>query len=141
MGLGLSFNPASQIRRQAPGAGRNRRLTLAENRRLLAVVDAYSNSMFNWIVRITLEAEIQLFDIGGLRLGQVDLKERVVRLDITRNSSLLTKAALAAMDNPTRPPETDLVFCGEPGRDGVRRSYLFDKTWTDAKKEAGLPVS
>lgn len=42
------------------------------------------------------------------------------------------------MDNPLRPPDTDLVFFGEPGRDGVRRPCLFDKAWTDAKKEAGL---
>jgi integrase len=145
-GLGLPFNPVSQIRRPAPGAGRNRRLTLAENKRLLAAVDAYSNPMFSWIVRIALETGMRLSEIGGLRLGQVDLQKRVVRLDITKNSSPrtvpLTKAATtafqAAMDNPTRPPETDLVFFGEPGRDGVRRPYLFDKAWTDAKKEAGL---
>lgn len=145
-GLGLPFNPVSQIRRPPPGAGRNRRLTLAENKRLLAAVDAYSNPMFSWIVRIALETGMRLSEIGGLRLGQVDLQKRVVRLDITKNSSPrtvpLTKAATAAfqavMDNPTRPPETDLVFFGEPGRDGVRRPYLFDKAWTDAKKEAGL---
>ncbi len=145
-GLGLPFNPVSQIRRPAPGAGRNRRLTLAENKRLLAAVDAYSNPMFSWIVRIALETGMRLSEIGGLRLSQVDLQKRVVRLDITKNSSPrtvpLTKAATAAfqaaMDNPTRPPETDLVFFGEPGRDGVRRPYLFDKAWTDAKKEAGL---
>ncbi len=145
-GLGLPFNPVSQIRRPAPGAGRNRRLTPAENKRLLAAVDAYSNPMFSWIVRIALETGMRLSEIGGLRLSQVDLQKRVVRLDITKNSSPrtvpLTKAATAAfqaaMDNPTRPLETDLVFFGEPGRDGVRRPYLFDKAWTDAKKEAGL---
>src|SRR5690606_29181435 len=32
----------------------------------------------------------------------------------------------------------DLVFFGEPGRDGVRRPYLFDKAWNDAKKAADL---
>lgn len=145
-GLGLPFNPVSQIRRPAPGAGRNRRLTPAENKRLLAVVDSYSNPMFSWIVRIALETGMRLSEIGGLRLGQVDLQKRVVRLDVTKNSSPrtvpLTKAAKtafqAAIDNPIRPPQTDLVFFGEPGRDGVRRPYLFDKAWTDAKKEAGL---
>lgn len=145
-GLGLPFNPVSQIRRPAPGAGRNRRLTPAENKRLFAAVDAHSNPMFSWIVRIALETGMRLSEIAGLRLNQIDLQKRVVRLDITKNSSSrtvpLTKAATttftAAIDNPTRPPETDLVFFGEPGRDGVRRPYLFDKAWTDAKKEAGL---
>ena len=50
-GIGLPFNPVSNIRRPAPGAGRNRRLTLSENKHLLAAVDAHSNPMFSWIVR------------------------------------------------------------------------------------------
>lgn len=145
-GLGLPFNPVSQIRRPAPGSGRNRRLTPEENKRLLAAVDSYSNPMFSWIVRIALETGMRLSEIGGLRISQVDLEKRVVRLDITKNSSPrtvpLTKAATAAfqaaIDNPIRPHETDLVFFGEPGRDGVRRPYLFDKAWTDAKKTACL---
>ncbi|WJJ94228.1 site-specific integrase [Neopusillimonas aromaticivorans] len=145
-GLGLPFNPVSQIRRPAPGAGRNRRLTPAENKRLLAAVDAYSNPMFSWIVRIALETGMRLSEISGLRISQVDLTKRVVKLDMTKNSSQrtvpLTKAATAAfqaaLDNPTRPHETDLVFFGEPGRNGMRRPYLFDKAWTDAKKTAGL---
>jgi len=145
-GMGLPFNPVANIRRPAPGAGRNRRLTAAENRQLLVAVDAYSNPMFSWIVRIALETGMRLSEIGNLRLGQVDLQKRIVKLDITKNSSPrtvpLTKGATAAfqaaIDNPIRPPETDLVFFGEPGRDGIRRPYLFDKAWTDAKKEAGL---
>lgn len=145
-GMGLPFNPVANIRRPAPGAGRNRRLTVSENKRLLAAVDAYSNPMFSWIVRIALETGMRLSEIGNLRLGQVDLQKRIVKLDITKNSSPrtvpLTKAATAAfqaaIDNPIRPPGTDLVFFGEPGRDGIRRPYLFDKAWTDAKKTAGL---
>src|SRR5690606_24051643 len=145
-GLGVPFNPVANIRRPAPGAGRNRRLTPAESKRLLAAVDAYSNPMFSWIVRIAMETGMRLSEIGGVRLGQVDLQKRIVKLDMTKNSSPrtvpLTKAATAAfqaaIENPLRPPETDLVFFGEPGRDGVRRPYLFDKVWNDARKVAGL---
>lgn len=43
-----------------------------------------------------------------------------------------------ALANPLRPAETELVFFGEPSRDGIRRPYLFDKAWTDAKRAAGL---
>lgn len=74
-GMGLPFNPVSQIRRPAPGAGRNRRLTPTENKRLLATVDAYSNPMFSWIVRIALETGMRLWEIGALRIGQVDLQK------------------------------------------------------------------
>ncbi|NLY34475.1 MAG: site-specific integrase [Alcaligenaceae bacterium] len=145
-GIGLPFNPVANIRRPSPGAGRTRRLTEAENKRLLTTVDAHSNPMFSWIVRIALETGMRLSEISSLRLAQIDLSKRVVRLDITKNSSPrtvpLTKAATtafkAAINNPTRPPETNLVFFGEPGRDGIRRPYLFDKAWTDAKKAAGL---
>lgn len=145
-GIGLPFNPVSNIRRPAPGAGRNRRLTPAENKRLLVAVDAYSNPMFSWIVRIALETGMRLSEIAGVRVGQIDMQKRVVRLEHTKNSSPrtvpLTRAATssfqAALDNPLRPPETDLVFFGEPGRDGVRRPYLFDKAWNDAKKAADL---
>lgn len=88
---------------------------------------------------------MRLSEIEGLRLTQVDLQKRVVRLDITKNSSPrnvpLTKVATVAfqavVDIPIRPLETDLLFFGEPGWDGARRPYLFDKVWTDAKKVAG----
>lgn len=145
-GIGLPFNPVSNIRRPAPGAGRNRRLTVTENKRLLAAVDAYSNPMFSWIVRGALETGMRLSEIAGLRLSQVDLQRRVIRLDHTKNSSPrtvpLTAAATQvfqnAVNNPIRPGETDLLFFGEPGKDGRRRPYMFDKAWTQAKLDAGL---
>lgn len=145
-GIGLPFNPVSNIRHPAPGAGRNRRLTPAERQRLLAAVDAYSNPMFGWIVRIALETGMRLSEIVGVQVHQIDMQRRVVRLEHTKNSSPrtvpLNKAATstfqAALDNPVRPPETDLVFFGEPGRDGFRRPYVFGKAWNDAKKAAGL---
>lgn len=145
-GIGLPFNPVSNIRRPAPGSGRNRRLTAAENKRLLAAVDAYSNPMFSWIVRIALETGMRLSEIATLRLSQVDLQKRVVRLEHTKNSSPrtvpLTLAATGlfqlAIENPLRPRGVDLLFFGEPGRDGVRRAYLFDKAWAQAKVNAGL---
>lgn len=145
-GIGLPFNPVSNIRRPAPGAGRNRRLTPAENKQLLIAADAYSNPMFSWIVRIALETGMRLSEIAGVRAGQADMQKRVVRLYITKNSSQrivqLTRAATstfqAALDNPIRPPATDLVFFGELGRDGMRRPYLFDNVWNDAKIAADL---
>ena len=40
-GVGLPANPVANIRRPAPGPGRNRRLTAQEEAKLLAAVDAY----------------------------------------------------------------------------------------------------
>ncbi|UXZ37667.1 site-specific integrase [Cupriavidus gilardii] len=145
-GIGLPFNPVSNIRRPAPGAGRNRRLTQEEQGRLLHAVDKHSNPMFSWIVRIAIETGMRLSEIATLRTRQVDIARRVVRLDNTKNSSPRTVPLTAeatrvfteALANPLRPPETELVFFGEPGKDGIRRPYLFDKAWADAKRAAGL---
>lgn len=43
-----------------------------------------------------------------------------------------------AIENPLRPSGVDLLFFGEPGKDGIRRAYLFDKAWAQAKVNAGL---
>ncbi len=144
--IGLPANPVANIRRPAPGAGRNRRLTPDEQKRLLATADRHSNPMFGWIVRIAVETGMRLSEITTLRVDQVDLERRIVRLEHTKNSSPrtvpLTVSATAtfrdALDNPMRPGETSLIFFGEPGRDGMRRPYLFDKAWNDAKREVGL---
>lgn len=56
--IGLPHNPVQNIRRPVPGPGRDRRLTPEEQKRLLAAVDAHSNPMPGWIVRIALETVV-----------------------------------------------------------------------------------
>ena len=43
-----------------------------------------------------------------------------------------------ALANPVRPIDTDLVFFGEPGLDGQRRPYNFNKVWLNTKASIGL---
>ena len=43
------------------------------------------------------------------------------------------------MDNPVRPIDCNLVFFGEPGKDGKRRPYTFTKIWGQLKKNLKLP--
>jgi len=144
--IGLPFNPLSNIRKPSPGQGRDRRLTADEERRLLAAVNNHSNPMLGWIVRIALETGMRSSEILGLRRNQVDLGRRVVRLTHTKNGDTrtvpLSQAATAlfkqALANPIRPIECDLVFFGEPGRDGKRRAYAFTKAWGTLKKSLGL---
>jgi integrase len=145
-GIGLPTNPVRNIRRPAPGAGRNRRLTQAEEDRLLAAVDRYSNPMMSWIVRIALYTGMRLSEITTLRRMQVDLARRIVRLVETKNTQPrtvpLSIAAVQifreALNNPVRPIDTDLIFFGEPGRNGNRGPYRFDRMWQDIKRELGL---
>jgi site-specific recombinase XerD len=42
------------------------------------------------------------------------------------------------MENPARPSTTDLMFPGEPGRDGTIRPYQFLSCWRTLKLRAGV---
>ncbi|MEW9898379.1 site-specific integrase [Chitinivorax sp. PXF-14] len=145
-GLGLTFNPVLNIRRPAPGPGRNRRLTPDEETRLLAAVDQHSNPMLGWIVRIAIETGMRSSEIVTLRRSQVDIGRRIVRLIETKNtlprtvplSLAATEQFRSALGNPVRPVDTDLIFFGEPGKDGARRPYNFNKVWLDIKRKAGV---
>ena len=144
--IGLVQNPVHNIRKPSAGEGRDRRLSGDEETRVLAAVDAYSNPMLGWIVRIALETGMRSSEITGLRVRQVDTKRRIVRLADTKNDSArtvpMTRTARAlfeqALANPIRPKDCDLVFFGEPGRDGQRRSYNFNKAWNDLKHRIGI---
>lgn len=146
-GLGLTHNPVQSIRRPSPGAGRDRRLSHQEEQRLLAAVDAHSNPMLGWIVRLALETGMRSSELLGLRRRQVDLERRVLRLQETKNATSrtvpLTREATrilrVALNGPVRPIDTDLVFFGEPGRDGHRRPYQFNPMWLRIKRECGMP--
>lgn len=145
-GVALHQNPVLNIRRPPPSPGRDRRLTAEEERRLLDAVAAHSNPMLHWIVSIALETGMRSSEITTLRRTQVDLERRIVRLVETKNTQPrtvpLSKAAAsafrAALANPVRPIDTDLVFFGEPGKDGQRRPYTFNKVWLDIKASVGL---
>lgn len=145
-GIGLTFNPVASIRKPSPGVGRDRRLSNQEQLCLFNAADAHSNPMLGWIVRLAVETGMRSSEITGLLRSQVDLARRVVTLRDTKNGSSrvvpLTRAATvvfqAALDNPIRPIDTELVFFGEPGRDGKRKPYVFQKLWAGLVRELGM---
>jgi integrase len=145
-GIGLPSNPVMNIRRPAPGPGRNRRLSSEEEKRLLTAIDQHLNPMLRWIVRIALETGMRASEITTLRRMQIDIKRRIVRLLETKNTSPRTVPLSAtaaelfreALSHPVRPIDTDLIFFGEPGRDGKRRPYQFNPVWMKIKRELGL---
>lgn len=89
-GLGLTFNPALNIRKPSPGEERNRRLSADEERRLVAAVNKYSNPMLGWIVGIALETGMRSAEISMFRRPMVDLDRRIVKLMITKNDGQRT---------------------------------------------------
>ena len=145
-GVGLPSNPVMNIRRPAPGPGRNRRMTSAEEASLLKAVDAHSNPMLGWIVRIALETGMRTSEIVTLRRSQVEVDRRIVRLLKTKNThprtvpltTTATELFRSALAHPIRPKGTDLIFFGEPGRQGIRAPYAFDRVWQEIKKKQGL---
>ena len=54
----------------------------------------------------------------------------------------LTQAAVATfretLSHPIRPIDSDLIFFGEPGRDGKRRPYEFHPAWQQVLKDNGI---
>ncbi len=76
---------------------------------------------------------------GGFAKATVHLTE-------TKNGSArtvpLTRKATdvfhTALSHPVRHFDTDLIFFGEPGRDGTRRPYEFRPAWARTLKRAGI---
>ncbi len=152
-GAGLPRNPVSAIKKPAPHPGRNRRLKLAtkagqdgEEERLLAACRSYSNPMLSWMVRLALATCMRIGELQTLCRDQVDLHRRVIRLTETKNGSSRTvplsrEAAILlheALNHPACPIDTDLVFWGEPGKDGKRRPYQLRSAWEWARDKAGI---
>jgi integrase len=143
--LGLTYNPVHNIRKPSPGAGRDRRLLGDEEQRLRQAVSEHSNPMIRWIFEVAVETGMRSSEITSLRRSQIELERRIVRLPDTKNNTPrtvpLTKVAVdalrEALSNPIRPIDTDLVFFGEPGKDGKRRPYNFNKVWQRIKQEVG----
>ena len=144
--IGLTYNPVANIRKPAPGAGRNRRLTAEEEQHLLKVCTRYSNPMLGWLVRLAIHTGMRAGELRTLRRDQVDLARRVVTLTQTKNGSVrtvpLTRSALKVfqqvLSNPIKPVDCDLIFFGEPGRDGKRRPYEFHPAWQQVLKDNGI---
>lgn len=144
--VGLLYNPVSNIRKPAPGKGRDRRLGADEEKRLFRACDRHSNPMLGWITRIALYTGMRAGEIKSLTRSQVDLDKRTVHLTETKNGSSrtipLTRQATeifcAVLNHPVRPLDTNLIFWGEPGRDGIRRPYEFRPAWVRTLKRAGI---
>lgn len=117
-----------------------------EERALLKACDEYSNPMLGWMVRSALLTGMRAGEITSLRRDQVDLQRRVVRLTDTKNGSARTvplskqarQVLAAALEYPIRPLDTDLIFWGEPGRDGKRRAYEFRMAWKKVLKDTQI---
>lgn len=145
-GIGFIQNPVRYVRKPKVGEHRWRRLAPNEEKALFQELQKHSNPMLYWIASLALETGMRASEIQNLHRHQVDLPRRIVRLHTTKNKQPrdvpLSKNGVEilreAMANPVRPIDTDLIFFGEPGKDGVRRRYEFNKVWQEARARAGI---
>ena len=144
--VGLPVNPAMMASKPSPGRGRTRRLEPGEEERILDACARNTNPFLKWIVVIAIETAMRRNEILSLERSQVDMGSRTVFLETTKNGDSrtvpLTRKATAtfqeALSWQIRPIDTDLIFFGEPGRDGKRRPYAINKVWETAKRRAGI---
>ncbi len=144
--VGLVYNPVQSVKKPSPGTGRKRRLNEGEEKELLRSCDRQSNPFIGWIVRLALFTAMRKGEILSLTVDQVNLHDSTIFLSDTKNNEVrtvpLSPKALdiinRALDHPLRPKETDLVFYGEPGRDGKRRPYTIDRMWRNVLKLAEM---
>lgn len=146
-GTGLTHNPVALIKKPSPGNSRDRRLSIDEEEALIPAIQQYSNPMLNWIIQIAIETAMRHSEIVGLKRHQVDLERRIIRLTNTKNDDsrtvpLTLKAASVfklALANPILMKcDSILLFPGEPGKDGRRRPYLFNKAWRSIILKLGM---
>lgn len=131
------------IRKPSPGQGRDRRLAEGEEKRLIEAAEKHRNPIFGWLVRLALYTGMRAGELVSLTRDQVNLNRRIVKLSETKNGSArtvplsieATEVFRLALDNPIRPIDTSLLFFGEPGKDGKRRPYCFNKLWANLLKE------
>ena len=145
-GIGLAGNPVLNVRKPSPGPGRNRRLNGDEEERLLNACAAHSNPYLAWIVKLALYTAMRKSEITSLTLEQVNLDKRTVFLPDTKNNSVRTvpltdkayKTIKEALAHPIRPTDTNLIFPGEPGKEGIRKPYVINRIWEQAKDNAEI---
>lgn len=145
-GMGIAFNPVMNVRKPKSGSGRNRRLSPDEEKKLFEALSNYSNPMLLWIAQVALYTAMRQGEILNLTRDQVDLKKGIVKLTETKNGDSRTvplslkaiKVFQVAMSNPVRPIDTNLIFFGEPGRDGKRKPYTIGKIWINLVRQAGI---
>ncbi|WP_123589842.1 tyrosine-type recombinase/integrase [Salinisphaera orenii] len=144
--IGLWANPCRAIRSPKPGKPRDRRLDADEEQRLLIAAKGQSNPMLALMIRLALATAMRVGEIQRLHRSDIDLERRIALLRDTKNnqaravplSSEAIRVLREALDNPVRPIDCDLIFFGEPGRDGTRSGFEYGPSWRQAKRDAGI---
>lgn len=146
-GVGLPSTPVMNIRRPAPGAGRNRRMSKEEESTILTAVDSHSNPMLGWIVRIALQTGMRLSEIVTLQKGPGRLEptncaaaqdqEHASSHGTTDNSC--NGAVSSSARSPCEAEGNRIALLRRAGQDGGAGSLSVRSNLARAKEEARSP--
>jgi integrase len=75
--IGLPYNPIKSVSRPK-SEKRVRRLSKDEEKKLFTALEAYSNPMLGWMVRIAIETAMRESEIVKLKTHQFDLRKRTI---------------------------------------------------------------
>ncbi|MDN7880127.1 site-specific integrase [Burkholderia aenigmatica] len=138
-------NPVTRVRKPKIPAGRDRRVTLGEERRLLRAASEHRNIELHSMIVLAIETAMRQGELLGLRWEHIDLQRRTAHLPLTKNGSKRdVPLSLRAIDALTRlgvQAEGDVFGYTSDGfksawRVLVRRLGLFDLHFHDLRHEA-----
>lgn len=151
-GLEFELNPFRQVRRPPQGQARERRLSRAEEARLLRACATTKNPYVRPIITLALETAMRRSEIVGLEWERVRLDIPSVQLTQTKNGKPrgvpLSSRAVAALSalRPAVPNDTELTGNVFPGltpnalklafRRAVERAGIADFHFHDLRHEA-----
>ncbi len=96
-------NPVTRVRKPKLPPGRDRRVSMVEERRLLRSASVHRNLELHSIVVLALETAMRQAEILGLTWENIDLRSRVAHLPITKNGTKRdVPLSLRAIDAITR---------------------------------------
>ncbi len=148
-GMESLTNPVGRVKKPALPSGRDRRLQLGEEERLLTACDASRSRWLGDMVRLALATAMRQGELVGLTWSDVDLERRTATLRETKNGStrtvpLSSKAKEVLLSMRLRSdPTAGRVFGVEVGRavthafaKACREAELIDLHFHDLRHEA-----
>ncbi|KVV07498.1 DNA recombinase [Burkholderia ubonensis] len=138
-------NPVLRVRKPKLPPGRDRRVTLGEERRLLRAAGQHPNIEIYSMIVLAIETAMRLSELLGLRWENVDLRARIAHLPMTKNGSKrdvpLSVRAVEALGRLGESVEGAVFRYSSDGfksawRTLVRRTGIDDLHFHDLRHEA-----
>ena len=141
-------NPCKLIKKPKQSKGRERRLSIDEEQRLLNASKASKAPLLHPLIIIALETGMRLGELLSLTWSNVDISKRIAYLPITKNGERrivpLSSTAINTLNNLPRNIFSNRVFWSWSAKDGVAnvwrrtclRANIQDLHFHDLRHEA-----